>query len=53
MHQIFDPMDESMDVAGLAILIVFVHYQYLESFKRICLSASRYRLTQVALKFSN
>ena len=26
-------MDESVDVAGLAILIVFVHYQYLESFQ--------------------
>ena len=26
-------MDESMDVARLAILIVFVRYQYLESFQ--------------------
>jgi len=26
-------MDESMDVAGLEILIVFVRYQYLESFQ--------------------
>ena len=26
-------MDESTDVAGLAILIVFVRYQYLESFQ--------------------
>jgi hypothetical protein len=26
-------MDESKDVAGLAILIVFVCYQYLESFQ--------------------
>ena len=26
-------MDETTDVAGLTILIVFVHYQYLESFQ--------------------
>jgi len=46
-------MDELTDVAGLAILIVFVRYQYLSPFKRICFSASHYRLTQVVLKFSN